>query len=163
MTRARAAVALAGAGSALLLAAAFAFQHLGGLAPCALCLWQRWPHAAGIALACLAVMIPLKGVWSALGALALALGAGLGLYHTGVERSWWDGPAACAAGGEDLGALDGAALLDFDADVAVVLCDTVAWSMAGLSMASWNALASLTLAGLWVLALRRQAVGSTTP
>jgi disulfide bond formation protein DsbB len=35
-----AAVAL---GSAAVLGTALAFQHLGGLAPCVLCYWQRYP------------------------------------------------------------------------------------------------------------------------
>ena len=30
--------------SLLLLGGAFAFQYVGGLAPCHLCILQRWPH-----------------------------------------------------------------------------------------------------------------------
>ncbi len=37
------------------------------------------------------------------------------------------------------------------------MCDEVAWSLAGLSMASWNAILSLFLAALWIAALRRAA------
>ena len=44
----RQATTVAGLGSAALLAGAFAFQYLGGLPPCQLCLWQRWPHAAAV-------------------------------------------------------------------------------------------------------------------
>jgi disulfide bond formation protein DsbB len=36
----------------------------------------------------------------------------------------------------------------------VVRCDEVPWEMLGLSMASWNAVASFALAGLWLWALR---------
>jgi disulfide bond formation protein DsbB len=36
------------------------------------------------------------------------------------------------------------------------MCDEVPWSLLGLSMASWNVLASLALAGLWVAAARRR-------
>ena len=49
MTR-RMLIALAAGGSAALLVGAFAFQHLGGFAPCELCLWQRWPHAAAVVI-----------------------------------------------------------------------------------------------------------------
>ena len=39
---------IAAVGSLPLLLGSFAFQHIGGLAPCPLCLLQRWPHAAAI-------------------------------------------------------------------------------------------------------------------
>ncbi len=45
--------------------------------------------------------------------------------------------------------------LSLDQAAPIVLCDEVAWSLLGLSMASWNALASLALAALWLLAARR--------
>ena len=46
--RTQALIVAAAGGSALLLAGAFAFQDIGGLAPCQLCLWQRWPHGAAV-------------------------------------------------------------------------------------------------------------------
>ena len=39
---------LAGAFSLSMLLGAWAFQYIGGLAPCEMCIWQRWPHAAPI-------------------------------------------------------------------------------------------------------------------
>ena len=30
--------------SATLLVGAFLFEHVGGMAPCSLCIWQRWAH-----------------------------------------------------------------------------------------------------------------------
>ena len=41
MTRQKAAIAAAAGGSAALLLGALAFQYLGGLAPCQLCIWRR--------------------------------------------------------------------------------------------------------------------------
>ena len=38
----------------------------------------------------------------------------------------------------------------------LVRCDQVPWEMLGLSMASWNMLASLGLATLWLMALRKR-------
>ena len=35
--------------SAAILLAALALQFLGGLAPCPLCIWQRWPYVALVA------------------------------------------------------------------------------------------------------------------
>ena len=88
--------------------------------------------------------------WALLGAGAMAVNAGLGAYHTGVERGWWPGPDSCTA--PDLGSMDAGALVDQLLATEVVLCDEVAWQMFGLSMASWNALASLALALLWLRA-----------
>lgn len=144
---------LAGLGSTLLLAGAFAFQA-AGYAPCQMCLWQRWPHAVAAGLGALGAFAatPVLALGGASAALATA---GLGAFHTGVERGWWDGPAACSGGGGLDGGLDGAALLSTEGAGRIVMCDEVAWSMAGLSMASWNALASLALAALWIAAFRR--------
>ena len=153
MSRARL-VLLAAGGSAALLAGAYLFQALG-YAPCKMCLWQRWPHMAAIALGLAWVAMPLSlTAW--LGALAALTTAGLGGYHTGVERGWWEGPSSCTGGGGlDLGTLSGTDLLSTTITETVVMCDEVAWSLLGLSMASWNMLASALLAVLWAMAARR--------
>ncbi|MBK1636582.1 disulfide bond formation protein B [Rhodovulum adriaticum] len=144
-------IALAGLGSAAVLAAGFSFQYLGGLAPCELCLWQRWPHAGAVLLMVGALllggrMLPLAGLVTMIGS------AGLGAYHTGVERHWWAGPDSCTAGA-GLSGLSGADLLNPALATPVVLCDEVVWQMFGLSMASYNFLISLALAVLWAAAL----------
>ncbi len=145
-------VLLAGGGSAALLAGAFAFQA-AGYAPCAMCIWQRWPHVAAIALAALALVLAPR-LMAVLGAGAALTASGLGLFHTGVERGWWEGPSSCTGGG--LGGLSGADLLSTDGP-ALVMCDQVAWAFAGLSMASWNAALSLVLAAIWLAAATRRA------
>lgn len=145
-------IGLAAGGSATLLAGAFVFQAIG-YAPCAMCLWQRWPHAAAVLIGLLALVLGIRALaW--LGALAAATTAAIGLYHTGVERDWWEGPASCTGTGGGLGGLDGSDLLSLDAPI-LILCDQVSWQLAGLSMASWNALISLALAVIWVMAARR--------
>lgn len=144
---------LAGAGSAALLAAAFAFQHIGGLAPCALCLWQRWPHAAAVAVLILALLVPNRWIL-ALGALAALATAGIGGFHMGVEYGWWEGLQSCSGG--SIAGVSVEDLLNPNAAVAApVRCDAVPWSLLGLSMAGWNMVISLGLAGLWLLAARR--------
>jgi len=141
---------LALAGSAGLLLGALAFQYIGGMAPCALCIWQRWPH--GVALvAGLGLVLP--GPWAVLGAVGAAGSGAIGVYHTGVERRWWEGPASCTSGG-DLSGLSAQQLLDQIMAAPVVRCDDVAWEMLGLSMASWNAVLSFGLAALWLLSMR---------
>ncbi len=143
---------IAAGGSAALLLAAWGFQYLGGLAPCAMCIWQRWPHAVAAALGPAALMaggalVPLAG------ALAAGTSGAIGIYHTGVERSWWEGPSSCTSGPVE--GLTAAELMDQIMAAPLVQCDQVAWEMLGLSMASWNAVVSFGLAGLWLLAALR--------
>jgi len=137
-------------GSAALLAAAFAFQHLGGMAPCPLCVWQRWPHAAAVAIGGIALATGWGGLaW--LGALAALGSAGIGGFHVGVEQGWWEGLQACVAG--SIAGISTADLLNPAVDVAApVRCDAIPWAMLGISMAGWNVIASLGLAGIWALA-----------
>lgn len=146
-------VGLAAGGSALLLAGAFAFQYIGGLAPCQLCLYQRWPHAAAVLIGVAALF--LRGrVLPLLGALAALATAGIGLFHVGVEQKWWEGLASCTA--SSLGGVSMTDLLNPDVTVgAVIRCDAIAWQMLGISMAGWNAILSVGLALVWLRASRR--------
>ena len=140
MTQIRMAL-IAGAGSALLLGGAFVFQALG-YAPCKMCIWQRWPHALAIVLGVAALFMP--AVWLMwIGALAMAITAGIGFYHTGVERGWFEGPTSCTSG--DISNLSSEELMQQILSAPLVRCDEVAWSLAGLSMASWNMILSLVL------------------
>jgi disulfide bond formation protein DsbB len=149
-------IALAGAGSAALLAGAFLLQAWGW-APCAMCLWQRWPHAAAVVIGAVALLISsgaIRQALAALGTLALLITAGLAAYHSGVERGWWEGPASCTSSGNGLGDLSGADLIPGGSDgPALVLCDTLQPFLFGLTLANWNLLASLALAALWLGAL----------
>ncbi len=143
-------VLIAGAGSAAILASALGSQFIGGLTPCPLCIWQRWPHVAAVVIAALAVTV----LWrhtrplAVLGMLAMLAGAGLGFYHTGIERGWWEGPDTCTS--SDITNLSTDQLLAQIMSAPLVRCDEVVWDLLGLSMASWNAVISLGLAGLWL-------------
>ena len=145
-------ILLATLGSVALLGGAFAFQYIGGMAPCQLCLWQRWPHAAAILIGVVALTTGWRGLaW--LGVIAALVTAGIGIFHVGVEQKWWEGLASCTAG--SIEGISTADLLDPSKDVAaVVRCDAIAWQMLGISMAGWNAILSLVLAGIWVKAAR---------
>ena len=138
-------------GSLVLLLGAFAFQYLGGLAPCHLCLLQRWPHTIAVALGLLVRAWPRRGL-AVLAGLVVLAGAGIALYHVGVEQAWWAGPSSCTAPAPD--AQSSGQLLDQILATPVVLCDQVSWSLWGISMAGWNAFASLVLAFLWLRAAR---------
>ncbi|MCC1493350.1 disulfide bond formation protein B [Cognatishimia sp. F0-27] len=149
MTR-RALILLASAGSAALILAALGFQYLGEMPPCKLCYWQRYGHFVAIAAA-IGVAIPMTGLVLVgfAGALSSAV---IGGYHTGVERGWWEGPTSCSS--QSIDGLSAAELLEQIMNAPLVRCDEVPWAMAGLSMASWNAIASAGLALIWLLALR---------
>ncbi|WP_342075528.1 disulfide bond formation protein B [Yoonia sp. SS1-5] len=142
-------IILATGGSVALLGGAFIFQMLG-YPPCAMCLWQRWPHAVAIVVGLLALQIQGR-LLPLIGALAAATTAGIGIFHTGVERDWWEGPSSCTGGGA-LDGLSGADLLAVEGP-RVVMCDQVSWEFLGLSMASWNALFSLDLMVGWIMAI----------
>lgn len=142
---------LAAAGSLALLGGAFVFQAMG-YAPCKLCLWQRWPHAVAIAVGGLILLIGWRGLaWA--GALAALTTAALGFYHSGVERGLFAGPDTCTS--NSIAGLSPEDLLNQIQGAPLIRCDEVAWSLMGLSMASWNAILSLVLVVLWVAAARR--------
>lgn len=144
-------IILATVGSLSLMLGAWGFEYIGGYPPCKLCYWQRWPHLAAIAIGVIALLgLP----WLAwFGALAAATTSGIGFYHTGVERAWWQGPTSCTSSGIDLGAMTGADLLAIEGPK-LVLCDEVAWALFGMSMASWNAVFSGILLIFWLRAAR---------
>ncbi len=144
---------LAAGGSLVLLLGAFVFQLLG-YAPCKLCLWQRWPHGVSIGAGGLVLLAGPLVVLGVIGALGAAVSAGIGVYHTGVERGWWEGPSGCSGDANALSGMSGNDLLSLDAPNTIVMCDEVAWAFAGLSMASWNAVFSLILAYIWIRAVR---------
>src|SRR5437016_2655204 len=88
--------------SAIVLGAALLSQYWGGLAPCELCLLQRWPWAVAIAISLVALIAGRRALlpWVALGlALVFVLGGTIAFYHVGVEQHWFAGPSACTASG----------------------------------------------------------------
>lgn len=142
-------------GSAGALVAALFFQHVVGLAPCGLCYLQRYGLGAVLCLAALALVLRWTLVaWA--GAAAAATSTGFALYHTGVERMWWPGPASCSAASEDLGGLSGADLLAVDSAPALVRCDEIVWQFLGLSMANYNVALSAGCLALFVWAALRR-------
>ena len=140
--------------SAALLGGALLFQYVGGLAPCPLCHWQRYPHAAAIVLGLAAFRAPAgagRATLVVLAAAALLTTAAIGGFHVGVEQKWWAGFDSCEAG---TGKVDPKRLLD---DVTVgPRCDAVAWSLLGVSMAGYNALISFAAGALGLVAATKQ-------
>lgn len=141
---------LAAAGSAGMLIAAFFFQYVVGLAPCEMCLWQRWPHVIGALM--LGLWLVNRPAGAGIGALATATGAGIGVYHTGVQFKWWLGPASCTSRG-GIDGLSASDLLSTTTAEAIVLCDEIVWTLLGLPMPAWNAIVSGGLAAVWLASL----------
>ena len=135
-----------------LIAGALGSQYLGGLAPCEMCLWQRWPHYAAIGLAALAFVLPQRAlVW--LAALAILISGGIGIFHAGVEYHWWEGLTQCSqvpgSGGS------GNILADI-MKTPLVRCDQAQWSLFGISLAGYNAIISIAGALLIMRLLMRK-------
>jgi disulfide bond formation protein DsbB len=150
----------AGGVSAALLLGAFASQYIGGLAPCEMCIWQRWPHGA-------AILFGLVGGWlvkkralpgstmrplAVLAIAAIALTGAIGVFHAGVEWKFWPGPSECSGFGYVPGRDDFKPLQ-------IVRCDEAQWRLLGISLAGYNALFSLAAAAIAARLLRGERGG----
>jgi disulfide bond formation protein DsbB len=137
---------------------ALVFQYGFGLTPCKLCLLQRNPYYLAMPLALAAALGPPR-----LGRLLLVLigaiflvSAGLGVYHAGVEWGFWLGPSDCGGAGAGPSAGNVGDFLSQLQTTRVISCTEAAWRFLGLSLAGWNVLISLCLAGLAL----RSAIGA---
>ena len=132
-----------------LLGGALGSQYLGGLHPCEMCYWQRWPHAAAIVLAALAFTAPAASqrsrMLTVLAAASIAVSGLIGVYHAGVEAKIFEGLTTCTAlprGGST------ADLLKQITQAPLIRCDQIQFRFLGISMAGWNAILSLGGAAL---------------
>lgn len=168
--------AMAGDGTRLLLAAlmligagalviALIGEHVFGIEPCVLCLYQRVPYVLVALVAAGGLVLPLspqmRGRAVVLCALVLATGAALAFYSVGVEERWWAGVAGCEgtipsiATGQDL-----QDLLRQSAGGRRACSENV-WRLFGVSLAGYNvlvqaAVALASLVGFWRLSGPRQ-------
>jgi disulfide bond formation protein DsbB len=140
----------------VLLGGALGSQYLGGLHPCEMCYWQRWPHAAAMLLAALAFTVPAESgrgrTLTLLAALGIAISGAIGVYHAGVEAKIFEGFTQCTATGRGLTPDE---FLKQITHAPLIRCDEVQFRFLGISMAGWNAILSLGGAALiLVLSLR---------
>ncbi len=141
--------------SAAMLATAHAFERFAYLLPCQLCLRQREVYWAAIAMAATGLVLwnirqnrRFLVAFNIMLALVFLTGAVVAAYHAGVEWRWWPAPAGCTTETVDVFSLD---LDTIDERQGTVSCLDAPWRMLGLSMAGWNAIASL---GLSLLSFR---------
>ena len=146
-------------GALAIILTALASQHFGGLKPCVLCLQQRLPYYGGVPLALIAAWVAHRQPTIARGLflplmVIFTLSAGLGGYHAGVEYGWWAGPQSCGIGGD--GAPENTQqLLQLLKTSPLVRCEETTFTLFGISMAGYNFIASLGLAGLALFGLSR--------
>lgn len=124
----------------VILGTVFVMQYGFGLAPCRMCIWQRWPFAALAGLGLIGAFAWPR-VMLTLAMLALLVSIGLGGYHVAVEQGWLALPAGCSTVGEAGSVEELKAMLK----AAPPTCDQVAFTFLGLSLAAWNVIASLAL------------------
>ena len=140
--------------AAAVILAALAFEHIGGYAPCPLCLQQRYAYYGGIPLLAAALFLlrsgraaPAAAIFLLVGA-AFVINAGLGVYQAGAEWKLWE-ISSCAPG--DLPAFDISKLEVGNTPV----CGVASWRFLGLSFAGWNVVLSTVLAlGASIAALK---------
>ena len=125
-----------------MLISAFYLEYFHGALPCDLCITQRWFHSAIISYSLIIIFILKKTTISKklilFGASIIWLSSSLaGLYHFGIEMSFWNGPDGCSSD------------INFSKDTLTYLlnkstikCDEVMFEIFGLSLAGWNALIS---------------------
>lgn len=141
----------------LLLLGALGSQFWGGLYPCEMCHWQRWPHYGAVLLGIGAFIVPGREGRRALvviAALLIAVSGAIGVFHAGVEYHWWNGITACTST-IATGATTSAERLAAIMNAPLIRCDVPQWQFAGISLAGFNAILSLGGA-LTILVLMRK-------
>lgn len=141
---------------AALLGGALGSQYIGGLFPCEMCYWQRWPHEAALAFALMALLARETGIrrlFVVLAALAIVSSGLVGIFHAGVEYKWWDGITACTRAP---GTGSGNVMADIWA-APLVSCNQPQWTLGPISLAGFNAIFSIGggLLVLWMAGKRK--------
>jgi disulfide bond formation protein DsbB len=136
-----------------LLGGALVSQYIGGLYPCELCWFQRYPHIVALVLAVLAFVVPGRGTQRllvALAGVAVLVSGAIGVFHAGVEYHWWQGFTECTS------TMTGPVTLESIMKAPIVRCDVAQWTLGGVSLAGFNAVFSIAGAIAIFWALRRK-------
>ncbi|AHE56615.1 disulfide bond formation protein B [Sphingomonas sanxanigenens] len=137
---------------AALLGGALLSQYGFGLHPCEMCYWQRWPHEVAIGAAIVGLLLGRRSAGTALAvvaAIAIIASGAIGLFHAGVEYRWWEGLTTCST---TPGSGSGDVLADI-MNAPLIRCDQAQWTLAGISLAGFNAIFSILGGGLvlWLI------------
>ena len=138
---------------ALAICGFFFFQYVMLLAPCPLCLEQRYAFYFCVPLAALLWLGANHGASSkvmiagfALITAAMLWNTGLSAYHAGVEWKFWRGPTDCSGPIDKLGSVSD--MMNQLQRISIVRCDEAAWRFLGISLAGYDVLVSLGLAAV---------------
>ncbi|MGY5811977.1 disulfide bond formation protein B [Rhizobium sp. LEGMi198b] len=153
--------ALLAIGMIIVIGSALGFQYIGGYIPCALCLEQRQPYYYGIPVAIAAALTAALGLpsWITRALLAIAgimmvVGGGIGVYHAGVEWHFWAGPTTCSTSASSI-TQNAGDLLNELSTIKGPSCTEAALRVLGLSMAGWNVIASVILATIAFMGVKK--------
>ncbi|MGI9410433.1 MAG: disulfide bond formation protein B [Hyphomicrobiaceae bacterium] len=131
---------------------ALGFEHIGDYQPCALCLQQRYAYYVGIPalfVGLLLISLELNRVAMIiffLTAIGFLLNTALGVYHSGVEWQFWEGPATCDSQAlQPLSGGDKGLLNSISSNKSFPSCGEPAWRFLGLSFAGWNVVVCIAL------------------
>jgi disulfide bond formation protein DsbB len=140
---------------------AWIFEALG-YAPCELCLKQRIPYYSAIPLAVVTAFAARQGgrrlarAGFVLTFLLFLAGAGLAVYHSGVELKIFPGPTECTGASTRASSFD-----DFRSrleKLKVPRCDAPNLFVLGLTLGNWNILISTALAAAALAGWRRSSL-----
>jgi len=145
---AAAAIAIVGA---LTICGFMFFQFVMLLAPCPLCLEQRYAFYVCVPLAVMLWLGTNHGTARKvmlLGFLVIAgfmlWNSGLAAYHAGIEWKFWQGPTDCSGPIDKIGSVN--SMLNQLQRISLVRCDEAAWRFLGISLSGFDVLVSLLLA-----------------
>lgn len=132
------------------LAFAYTSEHVFGLLPCILCVYQRIPYFVVILFALLSLL--LKGrkrmILVALCGVVLLAGAGIAAYHVGVEHGKFHLDGGCESTGPVPSTLE--EMRNQLIGKPAAPCDKPQFIFLGISMAGWNFFFS-SLVGAYIL------------
>ena len=124
---------------------AFYFEIFRGYDPCTLCIYQRIPYLVVIGFGLVGMLkSEFATVCNGLAAVVFFLGALLAFYHVGVEQNWWVSVTGCESElAKKTLVVDLKRML---LDKPEKACDSIEWTVFGVSMAGYNAMFSASLA-----------------
>jgi disulfide bond formation protein DsbB len=148
-------------GMIIVIGSALGFQYIGGYIPCALCLDQRQPYYYGIPVAIVAALTAVAGMPSwitrtllAIAGIMMVVGGGIGVYHAGVEWHFWAGPTTCSTTASSMTQNAGDLLNELNT-IKGPSCTDAALRVLGISMAGWNVVASVILAAIAFVGVKK--------
>lgn len=145
-----------GACSLALILGALGFQYLGGLPPCEMCHWQRWPHIAAAIVGILGGgFLPRRYAVSVVMVtiLLVATSGLIGLWQTGAQYHILPGPQACT--------VLHPYIIGSNAPPEAPRCDIPTWFFLGLALPAWNAIFSFLVAFAAIFLLGKPATSGS--